>query len=205
METKAFEDFDSMDTQQEEQAKKEKKASAAKVAGIAGAAGIAGGATAFGAEAAIDMINNNIDIEDEIIEEAPTQASPSRPQRTPETLVQEETVQQEITPEVQETVVAADIVAGELVDSEGNPLPLVEEGQTTVAIEEPEIVEIIMPQSEVAEADIEDILLEPEIESSNDMIIGEELADIGLGINGLDDNMNDLADDIILNDFEPIV
>ena len=75
METKAFEDFDSMDTQQEEQAKKEKKASAAKVAGIAGAAGIAGGATAFGAEAAIDMINNNIDIEDEIIEEAPTQAS----------------------------------------------------------------------------------------------------------------------------------
>lgn len=203
METKAFEDFDSMDTQQEEQAKKEKKASAAKVAGIAGAAGIAGGATAFGAEAAIDMINNNIDIEDEIIEEAPTQASPSRPQRTPETLVQEETVQQEITPEVQETVVAADIVAGELVDNEGNPLPLVEEGQTTVAIEEPEIVEIIMPQSEVAEADIEDILLEPEIESSDDMIIGEELADIGLG--GLDDNMEDLAEDIILNDFEPIV
>ena len=77
METKAFEDFDSMDTQQEEQAKKEKKASAAKVAGIAGAAGIAGGATAFGVEAAIDMINNNIDIEDEIIEEAPTPASPS--------------------------------------------------------------------------------------------------------------------------------
>lgn len=205
METKAFEDFDSMDTQQEEQAKKEKKASAAKVAGIAGAAGIAGGVTALGAEAAIDMINNNIDIEDEIIEEAPTPASPSRPQRTQETHVQEETVQQEITPEVQETVVAADIVAGELVDSEGNPLPLVEEGQTTVAIEEPEIVEIIMPQSEVAEADIEDILLEPEIESSDDMIIGEELADIGLGINGLDDNMDDLADDIILNDFEPIV
>lgn len=203
METKAFEDFDSMDNQQEEQAKKEKKASAAKVAGIAGAAGIAGGATALGAEAAIDMINN--DIEDEIIEEAPTPASPSRPQRTPETHVQEETIQQEITPEVQETVVAADIVAGELVDSEGNPLPLVEEGQTTVAIEEPEIVEIIMPQSEVAEADIEDILLEPEIESSDDMIIGEELADIGLGINGLDDNMDDPADDIILNDFEPIV
>ena len=64
METKAFEDFDSMDTQQEEQAKKEKKASAAKVAGIAGAAGIAGGVTALGAEAAIDMINNNIDIEE---------------------------------------------------------------------------------------------------------------------------------------------
>ena len=72
-------------------------------------------------------------------------------------------------------------MAGELVDNEGNPLPLVEEGQTTVAIEEPEIVEIIMPQSEVAEADIEDILLEPEIESSDDMIIGEEFRRYRIG------------------------